>query len=222
MLQPREGTGRAGRGPGRGGKPRELPIRSRDAVAASPHRTAAAAAGMGNPRPPLSAGTPRAPPAANARGCGAESAGSPESRGASRIPGGSRIRGGGGRLASRRRRNRGRVAPRAAPGTAPGTGQLPEPAAASRPRDPAPAPHRHRETALPPAHTRGRITGGAGSPVPQNPHRCGTRGEPERNFGGRELTVRCGGVRCGAGPVRDGRGRCGSTGPSGLACSSSA
>lgn len=96
MLQPREGTGRAGRGPGRGGKPRELPIRSRDAVAASPHRTAAAAAGMGNPRPPLSAGTPRAPPAANARGCGAESAESPESRGASRIPGGSRIRGGGG------------------------------------------------------------------------------------------------------------------------------
>lgn len=100
MLQPREGTGRAGRGPGRGGKPRELPIRSRDAVAASPHRTAAAAAGMGNPRPPLSAGTPRAPPAANARGCGAESAGSPESRGASRIPGGSRIRRGGGGGAS--------------------------------------------------------------------------------------------------------------------------
>lgn len=51
---------------------------------------------------------------------------------------------------------------------------------------------------------RGRIIGGEGSPVPQNPHRCGTRGASERNFGGRELTVRCGGARCGA--VRD---RCG-------------
>lgn len=75
MLQPRERTGRAGRGPGRGEESRELPVRSRDAAAVYPHRTAPwlQLRGWGTPRSPLSAGIPRALPAPNARGCAAES-----------------------------------------------------------------------------------------------------------------------------------------------------
>lgn len=52
---------------------------------------------------------------------------------------------------------------------------------------------------------RGRITGRAGSPVPQNPHRCGTRGAPRETSAGANLPCAAaerGAVRCGTGAGR--------------------
>lgn len=216
MLQPRERTGRAGRGPGRGGEPRELPVQSRDAAAVYPHRTAPwlQLRGWGTPGH-LSApefqgrSRPRTRVGARLRATGGP--GRPETRGASRIPGGFPHPGavvlstrgdpaavsladGGTESASPYGQ------PPAQP-LAPGSAQSPQ-----SPRVPG-IPHQPRtDTGKRRCHphTPGTDHRESGQPRPAEPAPLRHPGSAERNFGGRELTVRCGGARCGA--VRD---RCG-------------
>ena len=219
MLQPRERTGRAGRDPGRGGEPRELPVRSRDAAAVYPHRTAPwlQLREWGTPGHLSAPGfqgrsRPRTRVSAGLRVAGGP--GRPETRGASRIPRGfphpgegwfSHPGGGSRSRHPRRRRNRGRIALRAATGTAPGTGQRPEPAVSSCPWDPAPAPHRHRETALPPAHTGDGSTGERAAPS-RRTRTAAAPGERRRETSaGANLPCAAaerGAVRCGTGAGR--------------------